>query len=680
MNQKSQPCSFWMGSFWKFLTIKTKFQPEKSNILTSFALTLIAGTLIRTFFILMHGDFYTALDVILPLLVGVMIDSYVLSFFFLPICFSFLAKKSSFSTWVFQIYLQGVISLFLLLSMADVFFFSIYRNRLNIYRLEQALDLSFWQLFSMIYSEFPYGLLIFPFAFLLGYLLSRWAVSLHRLEKAVAFPFGIQRHKKKISNRLLYHFGLKSRLKLVVFHFLFFFIVGSLYLSPKTLWNFSEASSEKLFLQIASINTPFNFMESIQLNRILSPTEKFKQMVKKHGIKPPKDHPFFMREKRMEISNPALKTKPHIILINVDSLSQILIDPAANSDDVLFPYLHQIARKGLNFTNFYYHWQSSFASYQSIFYGFPSIEGGLLPKQTQKKSLINVLKQLGYKSFFIQGTISMDEFLKKAGFDKIIDPRQFAHIKRTKQQLIPVADKEIADRAFEEIKQHKDISPVFMTLVFNALHLDDHPSTDRIKDLGFKDRYPVFENSPYSEKLQKKSCYLNWVIENFITRLSTLISNKNFIVMITGEHRFWGRDLQYNNLSSLQPHQVPFLVLDQRNLIVKKGIHHKVGGHADLPITLLYMIGYDGGHSFMGQNLLDVSKDGYALFSDDLRYYYRQGVYLLEYAKYSEKIKIYQINASQIRTPVNNPVLKRKMEKDFKAYLAGLGQWLETDY
>ena len=101
-----------------------------------------------------------------------------------------------------------------------------------------------------------------------------------------------------------------------------------------------------------------------------------------------------------------------------------------------------------------------------------------------------------------------------------------------------------------------------MTVVLNTLHLGDNAV------LKIPDSCPILKQSSHSIKLQERLCYLNWVIEDFVTQLSSLINNNNFIVVLTGEHKTWTPSVDYKP-NTLQHHQVPLIILDQRGLTPK---------------------------------------------------------------------------------------------------------------
>ena len=163
--------------------------------------------------------------------------------------------------------------------------------------------------------------------------------------------------------------------------------------------------------------------------------------------------------KARQFKNPQkqLQTKPHIVLISVDSLPPHFMGHIAKSS--YLPFLDDMAKKGLLFTNFYYHWLSSFNAYVSLLLGFPAIDSNILYKSRDKTktSLIELLQTQGYKSFFVQGAnlgnYSLDVFLKNHGMYKTIGANTFFNDSPEKKyiNLIPVNDKDVTDRAYNEI-------------------------------------------------------------------------------------------------------------------------------------------------------------------------------------------------------------------------------------
>ena len=89
------------------------------------------------------------------------------------------------------------------------------------------------------------------------------------------------------------------------------------------------------------------------------------------------------------------------------------------------------------------------------------------------------------------------------------------------------------------------------------------------------------------------------------------------------------------------------------------------------------MVGYEDYYPFLGKNLFNQEDVGYTVFSDTHNYYYRRGEYLLEYPKLVKNTDLFKIDRQQVKTPVDNPDLKIKMDKEFKIYMTGLTKWLE---
>ena len=230
-----------------------------------------------------------------------------------------------------------------------------------------------------------------------------------------------------------------------------------IYISPKLLFQLVYQSSEQLPLKIAAKNAPFNlasyaFMPSPnQVYEKLFVKKDFQDLIKTEDTELI-DHYWSLALRRFKSPNPQLQTKPHIILLNVDSLSDQFMNHKSDKNISYLPYFDKLAQKGLYFTNFYFHWQCSFNSFVSLLLGFPMLDGDdffnskeitiddliMNPnitksmKQASRISLMDLLKTLGYKSFFIQGSefrlYSMESFLTDYGVDQVIGANKFLDI------------------------------------------------------------------------------------------------------------------------------------------------------------------------------------------------------------------------------------------------------------
>ena len=139
--------------------------------------------------------------------------------------------------------------------------------------------------------------------------------------------------------------------------------------------------------------------------------------------------------------------------------------------------------------------------------------------------------------------------------------------------MIQVNDKAVLDRVLSEVKDNHTQNPLFIKVALNSLHVGDSMDTELQaglgKDFQFDKVCDLSPDATYSMTLQKSLCYLNTVVEDFITQLSSLIDDQNFIVVLTGEHRPWSTDVRYI-ASSLQSNRVPLIIFRSKRLNNKR--------------------------------------------------------------------------------------------------------------
>ena len=415
--------------------------------------------------------------------------------------------------------------------------------------------------------------------------------------------------------------------------------------------------------------------------------EEFQRLIKEDSVKFINDNErYFLRK----FKNPqkAYQTKPHIILLNIDSLSQKFLE-----DESHLPFLKKMANNGIYFTDFYFHYNSSINAFLSLLFGTPIIHSKVFTtndilKEKQKISLMNILNHKGYKSIYLEGCTydqyQVSETFKKYGGYKTILKTHFKSSLNKDEYMCTANDYQLANRSLSEIEKFYKEAPLFVKMHLMTIHFTGNiphvANYGHPKSFNVKRHCRISKDSIYDERLQKGFCYINFVVRDFVEKVSNLIGN-NFIIVITGDHRSWEPTLYKKD--SLKSMQVPLIIMDKRGL-TPKGIINKTASHQDVAPTLLYMIGYQGTYPFLGRNLLNQdTKEGFTIFQDRQFYHYRKGDYLLEYRNnYNEhESYLFKIRKKdKVKIPLDDYNLRSKLEKEFKQYMAGLAMWHSVDH
>ena len=672
------------------------------NILTGFFLALFCGTLIRAVFLYTNQS---TLDISIyqTFLIGIMIDSLVLSLLFLPTLLFFIlrirfSKYFRFVSIIQRVYLFTVIFLFLFSSFVDIFVFKVYQYRLNLSLIEQAINVPFLVLLNTVQLGFGYKSLIVPFFIIISYICTCFPISIDRLHHLFsARIFCKSSYKKEVS--------LQRQLQtLLISHLLIFIFTSFIYvpfLFSKPFDQMIHLWQKQYTLQVASKNSFFNLFQEVFGYKLYRDgfrkdwleykhdfvKEDFQNLIKEEETKFIDDNKVFLR--RLTNSKKEFQTKPHIVLLNIDSLSQKFL-----GEENHLSYIKQLAREGTYFTDFYFHNGGSINAFTSLLFGLPMIHPytGFMEdifKKTKKVSLMNILKVEGYKSLHVE-SCSVDEYNTKENFlnyggDIVIEKNDFISSKTNQKKSICAAnDYLVAQRALSKIEElHHQKIPTFTKINLNNLHFFGntvhiakygHPKSFHVKKYC-----KISKNSIYNEKLQKGLCYINFVVKDFVVKVNSLVGN-NLIIVLTGEHQSW-EPIPYK-LESLQSMQVPLVILDKRGL-TPHSVIEKIASHQDVAPTLLYMIGYQGAYPFLGRNLLGANKkEGLTVFRDRAFYSFRKGDYLLEYGRYeSQLFKIIEDkDKDKIKVLLEDNDLKLRFEKKFKQYMAGLAMWNSIDH
>ena len=294
----------------------------------------------------------------------------------------------------------------------DIFIFQIYHHRLNPFLIEKALQTPFPMLLNMLQLSFKYEILLVPLLFIIAYGCTCWHISIEK----IYYFFS----KKIFSKKQIYReVVLKQQLRKLLVPYLLLFIFTSFIYTPffslKPI-EWTITSQQKSYIsQTASKNSFFYLFQEIFNNfshykgftidwmeyRFSFSKEEFQRLIKEDSVKFINDNErYFLRK----FKNPqkAYQTKPHIILLNIDSLSQKFLE-----DENHLPFLKKMASDGLYFTDFYFHYNSSINAFLSLLFGTPIIHSKVFTtndilKEKQKISLMNILKHEGYKSILFR--------------------------------------------------------------------------------------------------------------------------------------------------------------------------------------------------------------------------------------------------------------------------------------
>ena len=671
------------------------------NILTSFFLALIVGTVIRAIFLYINQPILD-ISIYKTFLIGGMIDSLVLSILFLPALLFLilrirLLKYIKFVLIFQRFYLFTIISLFLISSFIDIFIFKIYHYRLNPSLIEKTLDIPLSILLNMLQSQFNYEVLLLPLLLIIGYGSTCWFISIKKF---------YQLFSKKIFCKSVSYKEVplqKQMQMLLIFHLLIFIFTSFIYvpfLSSKSFDQIIYSQQKKYVLQVASKNSFFNLFQDVFGYKLYRDgfrenwteykhdfvKKDFQKLIQEDNAEFVSDNNVFLRKPKN--AKKELQTKPHIVLLNIDSLSQKFLD-----DENHLPYIKHLTKDGIYFTDFYFHSGGSINAFTSLLFGLPMIHPYTsfmedVFKKTKKISLMSILKGEGYKSIHVE-SCSVDEYKTKENFlnyggDIVIEKNDFISSNNSKEKHICAAnDHLVVQKALSEIKKLYQEMPTFTKINLNNLHFFGNTpniaSYGHPKSFDVKKHCKISKNSIYEEKLQNGLCYINFIVKDFVEEVSDLIGH-NLIIILTGEHRSW-EPIPYK-VESLQSMQVPLIIVDKRGL-TPKGVVNKIASHQDVAPTLLYMIGYTGAYPFLGRNLLAKNNEkSFTVFHDRAFYSLRKGDYLLEYGRHESQVfKIIEDKDKvKIKVLLDDNDLKLKLEKEFKQYMAGLALWNSVDH
>jgi phosphoglycerol transferase MdoB-like AlkP superfamily enzyme len=284
----------------------------------------------------------------------------------------------------------------------------------------------------------------------------------------------------------------------------------------------------------------------------------------------------------------------NVVIILEESLGADFVGSLGG--DPWTPELDQLRHKGIWFENLY-------ATGTRSVRGIEAVTTGLLPSPgrsvvklglSQQKffTLAQLFKPMGYKSSFIYGGESnfdnMRGFFLGNGFDQVIDQNDYVAPRFT--GTWGVSDEDLFTRADQEFRQRGD--QPFFALIFTS---SNHPPYDIpqgiVKD---EEQHSILENAVR---------YSDYALGRFIelAQKSDYWQNTLFLVVADHVDKTGGQ-----SLVEVSKFHIPALILGAG---IQPQVYRKVASQADLPTTLLGLLGKTTWHPMPGRDLLQVAAE-----------------------------------------------------------------------
>jgi phosphoglycerol transferase MdoB-like AlkP superfamily enzyme len=356
-------------------------------------------------------------------------------------------------------------------------------------------------------------------------------------------------------------------------------------------------------LNLAAVNSVFNLYISVSENMAnfnknpfeLYPKSEAEAVVKRILTTP--------KDTTLDI----LTTKrPNIVLIILESWSADLIESLGGTPGIT-PQFRKLEKGGVLFTNLISSGTRSEQGMACLFGGFPghaissiTVQPGKYPRMP---SLVKTFKQQGYQSSFYYGGQliygNIKGYIMSNGFDRIREIYDFGD--DVIQGKLGVHDEFVLERQHKELNATKE--PFFSALFTLSSHSPFDQPMPEMLHWDVKERKYI--NSAY---------YTDDCLGKYFEKVRKEPWYKNTLFILVADHSHGS----YKNWSFTSPdyHRIPMLFYGD---VIKPEFRSykcdKLGGHHDLPATLLHQLGLNTKPFKWSIDLLNPTSPAYGYFS-----------------------------------------------------------------
>ncbi|MDP4290118.1 MAG: sulfatase-like hydrolase/transferase [Bacteroidota bacterium] len=407
-------------------------------------------------------------------------------------------------------------------------------------------------------------------------------------------------------------------------------------------------------LNLAAVNSGFNLFISVSenLNNLnKNPFEVYSkpeaEAVVKKIFATPKDTTL----------NILTTKRPNIVLIILESWSADLIESLGGKPGIT-PQFRKLEKGGVLFTNLISSGTRSEQGMACIFGGFPGHAISSITVQPDKypkmPSLNKTLKQQGYQtSYYYGGQLiygNIKGYIMSNGFDRIREVYDFGN--DVIKGKLGVHDEFVLERQHQELNKTKQ--PFFSALFTLSSHSPFDQPMPEMLHWNIKERKYI--NSAY---------YTDDCLGKYFEKVRKEPWYKNTLFILVADHSHGS----YKDWPFTTPnyHRIPMLFYGDVIKPEYRGYKcNKLGGHHDLPATLLHQLSLNAKPFKWSVDLLNPYSPAYGYFS------FEEGVGWVRnsgFFSYDERMKHYH----QMNLP---PAAKDSIVKEGKSYL----QVLFDDY
>jgi phosphoglycerol transferase MdoB-like AlkP superfamily enzyme len=303
-----------------------------------------------------------------------------------------------------------------------------------------------------------------------------------------------------------------------------------------------------------------------------------------------------------------VNNRPNIVVIILESFTADIVGAMGGEKDVA-PTLDRLIGDGVFFNSIYSSGTRTDQGIVSLLNGWPATPFYSIMRSTDKAeklpSLPLMFRARGYTTSFYYGGESnfsnMNTYCINQKFQPIIDIRNFDH--KIPRGRWGVHDESVFDRQLDELSDDKQ--PFFSVI----MTLSNHEPFD----VPGQKRFP---GNSDPQRFRNSAAYTDACLAVFFQKAKEKEWYKNTLFIISADH---GHSLpEHRNVYYPDCHRIPFLFYgDVIRPEFRGAVVTKLGGHHDLPATLLPQLGMDASMFAWSKNLLNPSVIPFAYYQID---------------------------------------------------------------
>lgn len=312
----------------------------------------------------------------------------------------------------------------------------------------------------------------------------------------------------------------------------------------------------------------------------------------------------------------AIKTKPNIVFIAVESLGAKFIGPLNKTNKDLTPYLNKLSSQSLFFDHFYATGTRTVRGLEALTLSVPPTPGFSVVKRPNHDNLYSMghtFKQNGYDPVFLYGGRgffdNMNAFFSSNGFE-VVDQGDFSKERITFSNAWGVCDEDLFGKAQELISNRTSEKPFLLFMLTTSNH---RPFTYPDGKIDIK--------SGTSRAGAVK--YTDYAIGTFLERAQKEPWSKKTIFVIVADHSTEGRgqfDLAMNDF------HIPLWIYAPG--LIEPRVISKISSQIDLLPSLIHLLNLKDDSPFFGRSMFNPEWKDERAFVGNYQYvgYYRDQV------------------------------------------------------